>query len=53
MLGIDAAASLDTIAAAYRKLATIHHPDKGGAKEAWDELQRAYEQALNQEAPLP
>lgn len=41
VLAIDSEADVDTIRAAYRKLAMIHHPDKGGSVEEFAELQQA------------
>jgi len=42
VLGVDPAASEDVVNAAYRALAKVHHPDAGGSRAEWDELQRAY-----------
>lgn len=41
-LGLDRNASPDDIKRAYRKLASQHHPDKGGNKERFQEIQEAY-----------
>jgi DnaJ-class molecular chaperone len=41
-LGISKDASPDDIKRAYRKLASQHHPDKGGDKEKFQEIQAAY-----------
>ena len=43
-LGVDRNADPDTIKRAYRKLASLYHPDKeGGSKTKFQELQAAYE----------
>ena len=43
ILGLDSNASANDIRKAYRKLVAKHHPDKGGDKEKFQELQNAYE----------
>lgn len=42
-LGVNKNASPDEIKQAYRKLASIHHPDKGGDTSRFQEIQSAYE----------
>eukprot|EP01017_Pseudomicrothorax_dubius_P028943 TRINITY_DN3483_c0_g1_i2.p1 TRINITY_DN3483_c0_g1~~TRINITY_DN3483_c0_g1_i2.p1 ORF type:complete len:457 (-),score=146.16 TRINITY_DN3483_c0_g1_i2:95-1465(-) len=42
-LGVDSKASPDEIKKAFRKLAMKHHPDKGGNKDKFSEIQEAYE----------
>jgi DnaJ-class molecular chaperone len=42
-LGVDRNASADEIKRAYRKLASQHHPDKGGDKTRFQEIQSAYD----------
>ena len=42
-LGVDKNSSPDDIKRAYRKLASQHHPDKGGNKEKFQEVQAAYD----------
>jgi curved DNA-binding protein len=42
ILGIARTASDDEIKKAYRRLASQHHPDKGGDKEKFQEIQQAY-----------
>lgn len=42
ILGISKNATVDEIKKAYRKLASQHHPDKGGDKEKFQEIQEAY-----------
>lgn len=41
-LGIDRNASPDEIKKAYRKLASVHHPDKGGDTKTFQEIEEAY-----------
>ena len=41
-LGIDRNASPDEIKRAYRRLASQHHPDKGGDKNQFQEIEEAY-----------
>ena len=42
-LGVDRNATPDAIKKAYRKLASQHHPDKGGDKARFQEIQSAYD----------
>jgi len=42
-LGVEHTASADEIKRAYRKLASQHHPDKGGDKTRFQEIQSAYD----------
>jgi curved DNA-binding protein len=42
-LGVDRTASLEEIKRAYRRLASQHHPDKGGDKTRFQEIQQAYD----------
>lgn len=42
ILGVARTASADEIKRAYRKLASQHHPDKGGDKARFQEIQEAY-----------
>ena len=41
-LGIERTASADDVKQAYRRLASQHHPDKGGDKERFQAIQEAY-----------
>lgn len=41
-LGVTKQANADEIKKAYRKLASQHHPDKGGDKAKFQEIQEAY-----------
>lgn len=42
VLGVERAADAATIKAAYRKLAAVHHPDKGGDVQQFQAIQAAY-----------
>jgi molecular chaperone DnaJ len=42
-LGVDRGATPEQIKRAYRKLASQHHPDKGGDKVKFQEIQQAYD----------
>lgn len=48
-LGIDEKANTDEIKKAYRKLASQHHPDKGGDTKKFQEIQTAYDTLSNDE----
>ncbi len=42
ILEVSETASADAIGAAFRRLARTHHPDRGGAAERFQEIERAY-----------
>lgn len=43
VLGVSATASKTEVEAAYRRLRSQHHPDRGGDAERFHEVQRAYD----------
>ena len=48
-LGVGESATADEIKKAYRKLASQHHPDKGGDTAKFQEIQTAYDILSNQQ----
>ena len=50
-LGVDRNAAPDEIKRAYRRLASQHHPDKGGDKAKFQEIQSAYDLLTNPNRP--
>ncbi len=42
-LGVNHTTKPDEIKKAYRKLASKHHPDKGGDTKKFQDIQKAYE----------
>ncbi|MGZ4107580.1 MAG: DnaJ domain-containing protein [Tumebacillaceae bacterium] len=42
MLGLTPTAKWDDVRKAYRELATLHHPDKGGDPTLFNAVQKAY-----------
>jgi hypothetical protein len=48
VLGVEPTARRVEVEAAYRRLRSQHHPDKGGEPGEFDRVQRAYEQATVQ-----
>lgn len=49
MLGVNPEATDAEIKKAFRKLSIKHHPDKGGDKVIFQQVQRAYEVLSNEE----
>lgn len=47
ILEVSSTASTQTITQSYRRLAKIHHPDKGGPTEWFQQLQNAYETIID------
>ena len=47
ILGIKSNANLNEIKSAYRKLAKENHPDNGGNKEIFQQINEAYNMLLN------
>jgi DnaJ-class molecular chaperone len=47
LLGVSDQATAEEIKRAYRKLASQHHPDKGGDKTKFQEIQAAYDTLSN------
>lgn len=45
-LGLAGASSKEEVVAAWRKLAMVHHPDRGGDHDTFVRLKRAYEESL-------
>ena len=42
VLGVSIGTSIDDCKKAYRKLCRLHHPDSGGSREIFDEVQEAW-----------
>lgn len=53
ILGVAPGASQDEIKKAYRKLASKHHPDKGGDTAKFQEIQQAYDGLMKGESEPP
>lgn len=47
VLGVPKGCNREHITAAYRRLRSEHHPDKGGSAERFDEVERAYREATS------
>jgi DnaJ-class molecular chaperone len=52
VLGVSRDANEKEIKKAFRKLSVTHHPDKGGNKELFQQIQRAYEVLSDEELRL-
>lgn len=50
ILGVARGASIDEVKRAYRKLASQHHPDKGGETQRFQEIQSAYDKIVSGQA---
>lgn len=50
ILGIEPSADIHTIKAAWRKRMKTAHPDQGGTREEYEQVQAAYEQAVRMTA---
>lgn len=46
ILGLNRGASIDEVKQAYRRLASKHHPDKGGDTARFQEIQQAYDRIV-------
>lgn len=53
VLGLDPGATPEEIKKAYRKLASKHHPDKGGDTAKFQEIQQAYDGLMKGETEPP
>lgn len=49
ILNLNKNCTTDEVKKAYRKLAIIHHPDKGGDQEKFKEISRAYEVLVDED----
>lgn len=49
VLGVEPTATAADIRRAYRKLAVVHHPDKGGDEEKFREISAAYKTLSDEE----
>jgi DnaJ domain len=45
-LGLGRDSDLEQVKASYRRLALVHHPDRGGEAGEFQRIKRAYDQAL-------
>ena len=54
LLGLEPSASPEDVKVAWRQLASVNHPDKGGDAAEFSRLRKAYQEALAAaEAPKP
>ena len=54
VLGLTKDASMDEVKKAYKRLALLHHPDKGGNVEEFRKITDAYEKITNPDpTPVP
>lgn len=53
ILGLSYGASKEEVKKAFRKLAHIHHPDKGGDPEKFKAINRAYQELMKAPDPIP
>lgn len=51
ILGIPYGSSKDEIKKAFRRLAHIHHPDKGGSSQKFSEISSAYSRLMKEDHP--
>lgn len=49
VLGVDSRATPDQVKEAIRKKSLEHHPDRGGDRENWDELQNAIAEVMTED----
>lgn len=47
VLNVSPNASVKEIKCAYKKLSLTYHPDAGGNRDKWEQLSKAYQEALN------
>jgi len=53
VLGLTKGASMDEVKKAYKKLALLHHPDKGGNPDEFRKITEAYEKITNPDPVVP
>lgn len=47
VLGVEKTSNYEAVKRCFRALALKHHPDKGGDRENWNEIQSAYSEAVS------
>jgi DnaJ family protein A protein 2 len=47
VLGVEDGATMQEVKKAYKKLAMVHHPDKGGDEERFKQITEAYQELTN------